>query len=311
MAQTTKPASIPLPANDHPNGPTAIIPLYPPASSEPAIGEDILERGVPGKPNRVIKDITNPRLLAYLPDKPDADRPACIICPGGGYSYLAIDHEGHEVARMLSQHGVAAFVLLYRLPDGSPPTGVPVPIADVHRAIRLLRSRAQKFNIDPARIGIMGFSAGGHVASTAATQFDGGNVSDPDPVNRESSRPDFAILIYPVVSMHDPIAHVGSRHNLLGLHATEAAMDQFSADQTLTKQTPPLFVVHAEDDKTVPVQNSLNLATAAAKAGVSCELNLYKVGGHGFGMGAKGSEASAWPAACIQWLHAGKILAAD
>ncbi len=279
-------------------------------ATQPARAEILLERGKNGKHDRTLKQISNPRLRVFLPLTPDANRPACIICPGGGYSFLTIDNEGEAVARMLNENGVAGFVLLSRLPDGVlPPDGsMPAPIADIQRAIRILRANADQWNIDPNRIGVVGFSAGGHVASTAATQFDAGNPSDADSIARASSRPDFAALLYPVISMHDPIAHIGSRHNLMGMQASSADEDRFSADLHITAATPPLFLMHAEDDHTVPVENSLRVAEAASKAHVPCELVLFKTGGHGFGLGIHGGEPTAWPKLFIQWMHTRHIL---
>jgi acetyl esterase/lipase len=292
--------------------PTAIVSLWQTPTTQPDAGEHVTERGKDGQHDRLIKNITNPRLRVFLPENPDPNRPAIIICPGGGYTYLTIDKEGDEVARMFNRDGVTAIVLIYRLPDGSDPQPgtTPPPIQDVHRAIRMVRANASRWDIDPNRVGILGFSAGGHVASTAATQFDAGNSSDPDPINQRSSRPDFAVLMYPVISMHDPIAHVGSRHNLLGKTPSADWLDRFSADQNISKQTPPLFIVHAEDDKTVPVENSLRVAEAASKAGVPCELVLLKTGGHGFGLGMHGAEPRVWPKLCIDWMRAQQILSA-
>jgi acetyl esterase/lipase len=290
--------------------PSAIVSLWNTPTTEPAAGEDVTERGKNGEHDRLVKRITNPRLRVFLADNPDPNRPAVIICPGGGYTYLTVDKEGDEVARMFNRNGVTAFVLLYRLPDGSDPLpdSTPAPIQDVHRALRLVRANSAKWKIDPTRIGILGFSAGGHVASTAATQFDAGNPTDADPINQQSSRPDFAVLMYPVVSMHAPIAHAGSCHNLLGKAPSNDWLDKFSADQNISKQTPPLFIVHAEDDKTVPVENSLRVAEAASKAGVPCDLVLLKTGGHGFGLGSHGGEPAVWPKLCIDWMRARQIL---
>jgi acetyl esterase/lipase len=174
----------------------------------------------------------------------------------------------------------------------------------------MVRSQASRLNIDPHRIGIMGFSAGGHVAAVTATRFDAGNASDPDPIQRQSSRPDFAVLLYPVISMHDPIAHVGSRNNLLGKQASVELVNRYSADQNVTPQTPPLFICHAQDDTPVPVQNSLQMATAAGRARVPYELVLLKTGGHGFGLGIDGGEPTIWPGRLLHWMHIQHLLSA-
>jgi acetyl esterase/lipase len=292
-------------------GPAAIENLWPVlAGTLPTTQEVVIDRHTRGHHDRLVRGIVNPFLRVFVPLRADPNRPACIICPGGGYGVVSIDSEGDDVARMLNQHGVTAFVLAYRLPDGKPPVGaeLPVPIADVHRAIRMVRAEAGKWQIDGARVGLMGFSAGGHVASMAVTQFDLGLGSGADAVERQSSRPDFGILMYPVVSMHDPIAHVGSRHNLLGTQASAELMDRYSADQHVTRQCPPLFICHAEDDRTVPVENSLLMAGAAAKAHVACELVLLKSGGHGFGLGIEDGEARIWPGKCVQWMRDSGVL---
>jgi acetyl esterase/lipase len=283
-----------------------LIALWP-SMGQPDAG---VECGPP--PNRLIKDIKNPSIRVFLPEHPDPNRPAVIICPGGGYWLLAIDKEGNDVARMFNRHGVAAIVLQYRLPDGNaiPPGTLPLPVADVQRAIRLVRADAAKWNIDPARIGVLGFSAGGHLASTAATQFDAGHPTDADAVEQQSSRPDFAILLYPVITLHEPVAHEGSRKKLLGPGATTEMVDRYSADVSITNQSPPLFLVHAEDDKGVVVQNSLRLAEAASRVGVSCTVVLLQSGGHGFGLGVNGGEPAVWPGQCISWMHARGLLSA-
>ena len=279
-----------------------------PLTGQPDSGE---ECGPP--PDRLIKNIKTPSIRVFLPDDPDPNRPAVIICPGGGYWLLAIDKEGNDVARMFNRHGVAAIVLQYRLPDGSTlkPGTLPLPVQDVQRAIRLVREDAAKWNIDPSRIGIMGFSAGGHLASTAATLFDDGHPTDPDSVEQQSSRPDFAILAYPVITLHEPITHEGSRQRLLGPGATPEMIDRYSADVTITNQTPPLFIVHAEDDKGVVVQNSLRLAEAASRVGVPCTLVLLQSGGHGFGLGVNGGEPTGWPEQCISWMRARGLLSGN
>jgi len=199
--------------------------------------------------------------------------------------------------------------LKYRMPDRpATPDMTPLPIQDIRRAIRTVRARAKEWNVDPSRVGVIGFSAGGHVASTAATQFDEGNASSTDVIERQSSRPDFAILMYPVVSMRDGIAHGGSRNRLLGEHPDASQIDRFSGELHVTEKTPPLFLVHALDDKAVIPKNSELVADAAKKAGVPCELTLFNTGGHGFGLGKPGSEASQWPGKCDAWLRERGVL---
>ncbi len=292
-------------------GPSEKVNLWPTTPPGPRYAsEEIVERGSADKPDRHITHISNPRIEVFLPVNPDPNRPACVVIPGGGYGILAFDKEGWDVARMLNAHGVAAFVLIHRMPDGTPPTAdsEPMPMQDVHRALRIVHANADRWNINPKCIGIMGFSAGGHLASTAATQFDAGKTEDSDPIQRQPCRPDFAVLIYPVIEMHDPVAHVGSRNNLIGKEPSPELMNRYSADLNVTRNTPPLFLAHAEDDGAVPVQNSILMAQAAAKAHVPCELVLFTKGGHGFGLGPVGSEVSAWPSRCIEWMKAMKII---
>lgn len=293
-----------------------VLPLRPNQSEpapagQPGRGEQVDERGEDGVHNRTIANVNEPTLTVYLPDKPDANRPAIVICPGGGYRILAIDKEGYAIARRLNDAGIAAVVLKYRLPADKPPPAegvVPAPIQDVQQAIRLTRAKAKEWNIDPARIGVMGFSAGGHVASTAAVRFDAGDPSADDPAAQQSSRPDFAVLLYPVVSMKDAPAHKGSRHNLLGKKPSPAQIERYSGELNVSKQTPPLFIVHAKDDKGVVVENSTKLADAAKAAGVPHELVLFETGGHGFGLGAPDSESAAWFDKLLTWMRDQKFL---
>jgi acetyl esterase/lipase len=275
-------------------------------------GEEIVERGSDGRRDRSFRKITRPTLTVYLPEPPAPGRAAVVICPGGGYGSLALDKEGHDVARRLNRSGVAAFVLKYRLPT-TPATAVsplPAPVQDVHRAVRMIRTRAHEWDIDPRKVGVMGFSAGGHAAGTAATRFDEGNPAASDPVEREPSRPDFAILIYPVVSLHESLHHGGTRRALLGESPPEELAEAFSTDRQVTARTPPLFLVHAEDDRGVTPEHSRRLAAAAEKAGVPCELLIVPTGGHGFGLGKPDTPAAAWPAALDRWMHARGIIVA-
>ncbi len=224
-----------------------------------------------------------PTLTVFLPGKPAKPMSAIIICPGGGYGFLAFDHEGINEAKWFQERGVAGFVLKYRLPVNG--YRHPVPMMDAQRAIRLVRSHAAEWNIDPAKIGIMGFSAGGHLASTAETHFDAGNPQAPDPVDRLCCRPDFAVLVYPVISMKDGITHAGSKGALLGPNPDPALVANLSNDTQVTHDTPPTVLVHAEDDGAVPIENSRLMYAALQKAGVASALQEYPHGGHGFGFG--------------------------
>ena len=265
--------------------------------------EVMKERGDAAHHNRFISEITLPTLEVYLPPKESATGMAIVICPGGGYSGVAIDKEGHDVARWLNSIGVAGIVLKYRMPRPEVTRdGAPLPLLDVQRALRLVRSHAQEWNLKRDRIGVMGFSAGGHLASMAATMFNSPDQSATDALARLSDRPDFVILIYPVISMADPIAHGGSRRRLLGETPTPQQIERFSTQTRVTPQTPPTFLVHAKDDR-VKADNSLLFHAALEKAGVACELHLFEKGGHGFGLGAGRGEVSDWPGRCANWLE--------
>jgi acetyl esterase/lipase len=235
--------------------------------------------------------------------------PAIVICPGGGYGGLAIDHEGHEIARYLQKHGIAGCVLKYRLPRSKTPGAAHgVPLADAQRAIRTVRSRAEEWSIDPNKIGIMGFSAGGHLASTAATHASEVNKESVDRVDRVSARPDFAVLVYPVISSDSAIWHKGSFINLVGPALDAKMLQQYSNERHVSRQTPPTFLVHAADDQGVPVENSLRFFQALQKAGVPAEVHIYEKGGHGFGMRPAAGPAAGWPDLLCQWLRVRGLL---
>ena len=256
--------------------------------------------GAPGALGREPLDV--PTLTPYLPPKGKATGAAVIVCPGGGYSRLA-DHEGGPVAEWLNTVGVTAFVLKYRHTARYPH---PAPLQDAARAIRTVRARAAEWGLDPARVGILGFSAGGHLASTAGTHFDAGNHESPDPVERVSSRPSLMILVYPVVTMREK-THAGSKKNLLGADPKPELVRLLSNEEQVTKETPPAFVVHTVNDAGVPVENSLMFVEALRRAGVPFELHLYERGPHGFGLGNRGGTPdpvlSTWPAHAAAWLR--------
>jgi acetyl esterase/lipase len=240
-------------------------------------------------------------LTPYLPAENGIATPAMIVCPGGGYGGLANIHEGSNIAEYFASRGIAAFVLKYRLPFHG--YRHPVPLLDAQRAIRLVRSRAAAWKIDPARISIMGFSAGGHLASTVITHFDGGDAQASDPVDRLSSRPDFAVLVYPVVSLKDGITHQGSKQNLLGPNPDPALVENLSNETQVTPQTPPTLLVHSVDDGAVIIDNSRLMLAALRKAGVPARLDEYPTGGHGFGHGPQQANAPAgWLDRAYDWL---------
>ena len=239
-----------------------------------------------------------PTITPYLPPRDKATGAAVVVCPGGGYQMLA-DHEGRPVAEWLNSIGVAAFVLKYRI---APRYHHPSPMLDAQRALRTVRARAAEWGIDPRRIGILGFSAGGHLASTAATHFDAGKADATDPIERASSRPDLVILIYPVITMREQ-THAGSKKNLLGDYPDAQLVALMSNDEQVTKATPPAFLIHTVNDAAVPVENSLLFAAALRKAGVPYEMHLYERGPHGFGLGTGDPILSSWTERCADWLR--------
>lgn len=236
-----------------------------------------------------------PTLTIHLAEKPNGA--AMVICPGGGYGTLVTGSEGHGIAKWLNEHGITGLVLEYRLPQGKSK----VPLLDAQRAIRLARANAKEWKIDPKRIGIIGFSAGGHLASTAATHFDGGAAQAQDPVERFSSRPDFAVLVYPVITMTE-LTHGGSRNNLLGPNPSQQLIEEFSSEKQVTDHTPPVFLAHAKDDTVVVPRNSELFAEALKAHHVPCEYLELPSGGHGLN-GYKGPSWDAWQAASLKWLE--------
>ena len=242
-----------------------------------------------------------PKITPYLPPAEEANGAAVVVCPGGGYQNLAADHEGRQIAEWLNSMGVAAFVLQYRV---GPRYRHPAPLSDAQRAIRLVRARAAEWRVDPARVGILGFSAGGHLASTAATHFDDGKADAPDPVDRQGARPDFAVLVYPVISLVDPPAHSRSRLNLLGETPDPALVQLLSNEKQVTARTPPTFLFHTQDDAVVPVENALLFFEALQKAKVPSELHVFPHGRHGVGLAQDDPVLSAWPRLCATWMGA-------
>jgi acetyl esterase/lipase len=251
--------------------------------------------GAPGALGSDPEDI--PTLTPFIP-KEKANGASVIICPGGGYTHLA-DHEGRPVAEWLNSIGITAFVLKYRL---GPRYHHPAPLLDAARAVRTVRSHASEWKIDPKRIAVLGFSAGGHLASTIGTHFDSGQANAADVIDRVSSRPDLLILIYPVITMGE-FMHVGSKKQLLGENPSSEMVKLLSNDEQVTKETPPTFLVHTANDASVPVENSLKFAEALRKVGVPFELHVYERGRHGFGLGGDDPVLSTWPARCAAWLH--------
>ena len=255
----------------------------------------------PARPDRVMSGVRQPRIEAYRPARPNGA--AMLVMPGGGYARLAIDKEGRQLADWLSARGITTFVLTYRLPGEGWRDAANAPLADAQRAMRLIRANAKRFGIDPARVGAMGFSAGGHLCADLATRHARQVYAPVDAADRLSARPALAAPIYPVVSMESDLAHAGSREKLIGAEATDTMVIEHSPDRQVTKDTPPLFIMHAEDDATVKVANSLTLRAAARAAGVPVETHLFERGGHGFGWGplTAGKPAHLWPELFLAW----------
>lgn len=291
-------ARAPLPQAVPPAGQPArepgVIPLWP--------------EGVPGaKPDGGVERIVDDRVynvqvptLTHYPAPADrACGTAIIMCPGGGYTRLAIAKEGSGLARLLNGLGVTVFVLKYRLVE----YGHPAPLQDVLRAVRLVRARAKEFGVDPARIGVMGSSAGGHLAASAATLYDGPEGRTGAPLDATSARPDFIALLYPVITMKPPYVHAGSRRSLLGDQPAEALVERLSVETQVTKDTPPAFLVHTGEDTSVPLENSILFYQALRRAGVAAELHLFEKGAHGFGTAPGLGPTSDWPARLEAWMR--------
>lgn len=256
------------------------------------------EGPAPGAMGTDAKDI--PTLTPWLAKNPNGL--AVVVCPGGGYGALAVDHEGKQIAQWLNSQGISAFVLRYRL---GPKYHHPVMINDAHRALRTVRARAAEFRVNPAKIGIMGFSAGGHLAATAATHFDAGNPADGDPLERASSRPDFAVLAYPVITLTaEEFVHKGSRRNLLGDNPDPALVKDLSNELAVSRETPPCFLFHTNGDTGVPAENSVLFYLALRRAGVPAELHIYENGPHGVGLAWSDAVLGTWPARLADWLRA-------
>ncbi|MES2474299.1 MAG: alpha/beta hydrolase [Verrucomicrobiota bacterium] len=247
-------------------------------------------------------DIAVPQISVSFPDKAKATGAAVVVFPGGGYTMLAADHEGSQFASWLNERGIVSIMVKYRVSGNDAyGYGFPVPFLDARRAIRTVRAKADEWGVDPKRIGVLGFSAGGHLASLCVTRFgDTFPEEGKDAIDQQDCRPDFGILGYPVISMSDPLAHQGSRRRLLGDTPSVEQIEKYSTDKQVSKETPPMFLVHTSDDG-VDCRNSLAFATACKDHGVPVTLHLFEKGGHGYGLHGKG-DVSAWPQLLEKWL---------
>ena len=276
------------------------IPLYnngiPNSKPSPNEEKTVTENGI-----LIVSKISVPTLTIFLPPKEKANGTAVIICPGGGYGINAIGHEGYDVAKVFNQMGVAAFVVKYRIPNEATMINKEIgPLQDAQEAIKIVRMRAGEWNLNNNRIGIMGFSAGGHLASTAGTHFNNAVIDNKENTNL---RPDFMILIYPVISFRDSIGHMGSRNNLIGKEAAKDKIDFYSNELQVNEKTPPTFLVHASDDDGVNPNNSVVFYQALIKNKVPAELHIYQNGGHGFGLKNKTTNDK-WIERCKNWMAA-------
>ena len=301
QAAWTRPAGV---------APDASIALWPEGHIKPPSGlvEQVVQRGDdPNASDRMLQGITRPRLDIFRPAKPNGA--AVILAPGGGYRYVVIDKEGYELARWLRDRGVTVYVLFYRLPGDGWTNGSDVPLADAQRAVRLVRSRATIDSIDPARVVFGGFSAGGQVAGSLLTRFDATVYTPVDSADPLSARPDALAAIYPVVSMDPAIAHAVSREKLIGASADAAREKLYSLERNVRADQPPLWLLHAEDDSVVKVENSVRLREATRAVGAPCEAHFFERGEHGFGlMKTAGLPVAIWPELLWNWLGSQKII---
>lgn len=280
-----------------------ILPLYgdqPIPNSKPAPDREKIDTSKTPPFRLSYSKVSHPTLAVYLPPAGTANGTAVVVCPGGGYVHLAMSHEGIDVAHWLNSLGIAAFVLKYRLPSDETMIDKTIgPLQDAQRAMQLVRERAADWGVDVHRVGILGFSAGGHLASTAGTHFDEAVIDNKGDI---SLRPDFMLLLYPVISMSDSIGHRGSRDYLLGKDPDPAKVLAYSNELRVTAETPPTFLVAAEDDKTVMVVNSLYFYEALVRNHVPSELTIYPRGGHGFGLHNPTTGADQWPDRAAEWM---------
>ena len=254
-------------------------------------------KGAPGALG--VADEDKPSITVYLPAA-NPTKTAVVIAPGGGYQHLSMVREGSDVAAWLNSHGIAAIQLRYRI---GPKYHNPIELDDAQRAIRMVRAHAAEYGIAADHIGMWGFSAGGHLTATAGTHFDAGNAAAVDAIERESSRPDFLILAYPVITMEAPYVHTGSRRYLLGDAPAQADVDAMSAELHVTAQTPPVFLFSTTDDRTVPIMNSVMFYEALVKAGVPVEMHVFQHGGHGSGLAPANPQLSPWTEMLIKWMR--------
>ena len=251
-----------------------------------------------------VRNVSEAEMYVYLPEKENNTGAAVLICPGGGYRIEAMDHEGYDIAEWLKSKGIAGIVLKYRLPYGHHK----IPSGDARRALRIIRMNAKEWGINPAKVGIAGSSAGGQLASTVGTVFDLGIEGSTCPIEQESCRPDFMLLLYPVISMDEEFGHMGSRKNLIGEGNNWKLAKKYSNELNVTKDTPPTFLILADDDKSVVPRNSIEFYLKMKEFGIPAEMHIYQKGGHGFGIRKTGLPVDVWPDLFYNWLQAIKVI---
>ena len=250
------------------------------------------------------RNVQEPSIEVLIPSKQSSNGMAVLICPGGGYGGVSYDWEGTDIAKWLNSRGVAGFVLKYRMPQAeSVVTPHLAPLQDAQRAIRWIRHNAEKYNVDPNKVGVMGFSAGGHLAASLSTLYNDSTYNPVDEVDQQAKRPDFMMLIYPVISMIKGVTHMGSRNNLLGKNPAEEMVEHYSTELQVNEETPQAFIVHSEDDQAVPIENSIRMYQALTKNKVKATLHFHPTGGHGFGLGLSRKEAPDWAPLANKWLQ--------
>ncbi|MBG6247880.1 MULTISPECIES: pectin acetylesterase PaeX [Symbiopectobacterium] len=275
-----------------------------PGAATSSAKPEVVERSKdPAMRDRVATGIRAPEITVYAPEKPNGM--GILVTPGGAYQRVVLDKEGSDLAPYFNAQGYTLFVMTYRMPGESHKEGADAPLADAQRALRTLRAQAANWKLNPQRIGVMGFSAGGHVAASLGTQFDRAVTPAQDDIDRLSAHPDFMVLMYPVISMRDDIGHTGSRKQLLGQHPDEAGIVRYSPDHHVTAQTLPTFLVHAVDDPSVSVENSMVMFSALKAKHIPVEMHLFEKGKHGFGIrGTTGLPVAVWPQLVNAWLSA-------
>jgi acetyl esterase/lipase len=283
------------------NAQNTIQKLWPDGVPGSLTTENYIEKStlVDGNPTRYER-VTDPTISVFLPPAEKATGTAVIICPGGGYGFLSFSNEGFTIARWLTDNGIAGIILKYRLPSDLIMKDKSIgPLQDAQEAVRIIRRNADEWKINPRKIGVIGFSAGGHLASTLSTHFDEKVYEGSDTT---SARPDFSILIYPVISFDSSITHAVSRRNLIGEKPSEDAIINYSNELRITGKTPPAFIVHAADDQKVPVKNSILYFEGLKNNSIPAELHIFQKGGHGFGLAINRGTESSWPDLCLTWL---------